>query len=245
MCWDYYADAIADRMEDGMGEPDAVAALGSPVACAAAAAETVPPLPRLSSRLKQRFGSFNLVVTIATFPVWGLVALAVALAVAAVYVLLWSVVVALWCFVGAGFLMGGVCAVAFVQLVSGGAWMAAVWLLGVGLAVAGAVLLAIPLVAWAGRALIGVIRAFGRWLGHFFRRDASTLVAASTPTDALRDVRAPRWSPRLLAVGLALLGLELVAMLGAFTASGFNPAVLPHSVSLWDDNGVLGLYVLY
>lgn len=50
----FYAEAIADRMEDGMSEEEAVAAMGTPGEVAKATLDDLPAVPRAIARTRQR-----------------------------------------------------------------------------------------------------------------------------------------------------------------------------------------------
>ena len=50
---EFYAEAIADRMEDGMGEEEAVAAMGAPGEVAEAALDDLPAVPRAIAKTRR------------------------------------------------------------------------------------------------------------------------------------------------------------------------------------------------
>ena len=50
---EFYAEAIADRMEDGMTEAEAVAAMGTPGEVAEATLDELPAVPRAIARTKR------------------------------------------------------------------------------------------------------------------------------------------------------------------------------------------------
>lgn len=50
----FYAEAIADRMEDGMSEEEAVAAMGAPGEVAKATLDDLPAVPRAIARTRRR-----------------------------------------------------------------------------------------------------------------------------------------------------------------------------------------------
>ena len=51
---EFYAEAIADRMEDGMTEAEAVAAMGTPGEVAEATLDELPAVPRAIARTKRK-----------------------------------------------------------------------------------------------------------------------------------------------------------------------------------------------
>lgn len=66
----FYAEAIADRMEDGMSEEEAVAAMGTPGEVAEATLDDLPAVPRAIARTRQRSTALLWVLTIVGSPVW-------------------------------------------------------------------------------------------------------------------------------------------------------------------------------
>ncbi len=108
---DYYAEIIDDRMEEGIPEAEAVASLGSVVA----AAEQIlldMPLPKLVKarvKPKRKLRAWEIVLIAVGSPVWFPILLSLAVVVAAVYIVLWTVAVSLYAAdigVGAGLAAG-------------------------------------------------------------------------------------------------------------------------------------------
>lgn len=94
---DYYEEMIADRMEDGLTEEEAVAALGRPADIAAQILGEVPPKPA------RRFPIWAIVLIVLGSPLWlslflavAAVLVAVIAVVAAVYISLWAAIVAFY-----------------------------------------------------------------------------------------------------------------------------------------------------
>jgi uncharacterized membrane protein len=108
---DYYAEMIDDRMEEGISEAAAVAALGT-VASVAEQILLDMPLPKLVKarvRPKRRLRTWEIVLIAAGFPIWLPILLALAAVVLSVYIVLWTVVASLYAAdiaIGAGFLAG-------------------------------------------------------------------------------------------------------------------------------------------
>ena len=97
----FYEEMIADRMEDGMREEDAVAALGPVDAIAAQIIAELPPVPKAMAKASTGSRALNVVLLAALSPVWVPLALALALAVAGVYLCIWLCIAALWLTVAA------------------------------------------------------------------------------------------------------------------------------------------------
>ena len=94
---DYYAEMIDDRIEDGLSEEAAVAAMGSAADIAAQILDEATPKPA------KKFPIWAIVLIVLGSPLWlslllaaAAVVLAVIFAIAAVYIALWSVLAAFY-----------------------------------------------------------------------------------------------------------------------------------------------------
>ena len=67
---EFYAEAIADRMEDGMTEAEAVAAMGTPGEVAEATLNELPAVPRAIARTKRKSTALLWALAIVGSPVW-------------------------------------------------------------------------------------------------------------------------------------------------------------------------------
>ena len=92
----FYAEAIADRMEDGMGEEEAVTAMGAPGEVAEAVLDDLPAVPRAIARTRRRSTTLLWVLTIVGSPVWVPLLLAFAAVAVAVYVCIWILALCVW-----------------------------------------------------------------------------------------------------------------------------------------------------
>lgn len=95
---DYYSEMIDDRMEDGLSEEEAVAALG-PVGeiCSQILAET--PLSRLvkeAVRPKRKFRVWEIILLVLGSPVWVPLMAAALIVVVTVYLSIWAVLLSLY-----------------------------------------------------------------------------------------------------------------------------------------------------
>lgn len=93
---EFYAEAIADRMEDGMGEEEAVAAMGAPGEVAEAVLDDLPAVPRAIARTRRRSTTLLWVLTIVGSPVWVPLLLAFAAVAVTVYVCIWILALCVW-----------------------------------------------------------------------------------------------------------------------------------------------------
>ena len=111
----FYAEMIDDRVEDGLSEEEAVAAIGSADAIVAQIIADTPIAKLVKHKIVPRRLSTLAVVLIAFgFPIWFSLLIAAVAVVFSLYVTLWAVVVSLWsvfvALVGSAFgcLVGGV-----------------------------------------------------------------------------------------------------------------------------------------
>lgn len=88
---DFYEEMISDRIEDGVSEADAVAALGNP---ADVAAQILADVPRKPAR---RFPIWAIVLIVLGAPLWISLLLAAAAVVLAILISILAVYIALWC----------------------------------------------------------------------------------------------------------------------------------------------------
>ena len=84
----FYAEAIADRMEDGMTEEEAVAAMGAPGQVAESTLDELPAVPRAIAKTRRKSNVLLWVLAIAGSPVWVPLLAAFAIVALAVYVCL-------------------------------------------------------------------------------------------------------------------------------------------------------------
>lgn len=92
----FYAEAIADRMEDGMGEEEAVAAMGTPGEAAEATLDELPAVPRAIARTRRRSTALLWVLAIVGSPVWVPLLVAFAAVSVTVYVCIWVLALCVW-----------------------------------------------------------------------------------------------------------------------------------------------------
>ena len=112
----FYAEAIADRMEDGMSEEEAVAAMGTPGEVAEATLDDLPAVPRAIARTRRRSTTLLWVLTIVGSPVWVPLLAAFAAVAVTVYICIWLLALCVWIVAAA---LGGVGVVELLFAVSG------------------------------------------------------------------------------------------------------------------------------
>ena len=94
----YYAELIEDRMEDGLGEAEAVAQLPAPEAAAEEILLSQPLAKVVAARVrpKRKLGAWEIVLLVLGSPVWLPLLLTFAVLVLTVYLLVWVAALVLW-----------------------------------------------------------------------------------------------------------------------------------------------------
>ncbi|MBQ3488162.1 MAG: DUF1700 domain-containing protein [Clostridia bacterium] len=113
---DYYGELIADSMEDGLTEEEAVARLGSLDEIVASVVKDTPLTQIVQTRVqegkKKGISGWVILLLVLGAPVWLPVLIAVLAVLFALFIALWAVVIALWAVVAAVILTGLVALVA-------------------------------------------------------------------------------------------------------------------------------------
>ena len=150
---DYYEEMIDDRMEDGMSEEEAVAAVGHPDDVFRAILASLPQFPASAERRmepvpqpvpptrEKKSSPWKTVLLIVSSPVWVPLLIAAAAVLFSLYVVLFSVVVALWGVFVSLAASGAVLIASSVPLFIGEGMPAGMASLGLGLASAGLAIL--------------------------------------------------------------------------------------------------------
>lgn len=140
---DYYSEMIDDRMEDGLSEEEAVAAMG-PVGeiCSQILAET--PLSRLvkeAVRPKRKLRAWEIILLVLGSPVWVPLVAATVIVVASVYLSVWAVLLSLYAADLAGAVAGLAGVVTMFRMLSIGQIAEGILFLGGGLVCIGLAIL--------------------------------------------------------------------------------------------------------
>ena len=99
---DYYSEMIDDRMEDGLSEEEAVAAIGDLDEIVQQILSETPRLPaevkkeEEQKKQKRKVSWWEMLLLVLGFPVWGSLLIAVSAVIFSVWISLWSVVIALY-----------------------------------------------------------------------------------------------------------------------------------------------------
>lgn len=131
----FYSEMIDDRMEEGLSEEEAVAAVGAVDRVAAQILEETPPEKKKAP--KRKLKAWEITLLVLGSPVWVPLLIAAAAIAFSVYVSVWSVIVSLWAVFGsliacaAGVILGGI------VLAVTGSGITGVALIGAGIVCAG------------------------------------------------------------------------------------------------------------
>lgn len=93
---EFYAEVIADRMEDGMTEAEAVATMGTLGEVAEATLDELPAVPRAIARTKRKSTALLWALAIVGSPVWIPLLLAFVAVAATVYICIWVLALCVW-----------------------------------------------------------------------------------------------------------------------------------------------------
>lgn len=95
---DFYAEMIDDRMEDGISEKEAVAAIGSVEEIVLQIVDEYPIGKLVKQRIKpkRRLNAWEIVLLALGSPIWLSLLIAFVAIVLSLYAVLWSVIVAFW-----------------------------------------------------------------------------------------------------------------------------------------------------
>lgn len=110
----FYSEMIEDRMEDGIAEEEAVAAVGSLDDIAAQITADIPLVKIVKEKIKskRRMKAWNVILLAVGSPIWVSLLIAAVAVVFSLYVSLWAVVISFWA-AFASFIVGCVGALTF------------------------------------------------------------------------------------------------------------------------------------
>lgn len=237
----FYAEAIADRMEDGMSEEEAVAAMGAPGEVAEATLDDLPAVPRAIARTRRRSTALLWVLAIVGSPVWAPLLLAFAAVAVSIYFCIWVLALCIWLLVPA---LGavGVTALAFTTVgVKLGLIPYAIAMLGCGVALLGGALLA-GAGAWAASRQIARLSALWarKAVSPFWKpRDGGRGAGRGAGAAHLAGVMTSAKKIYLAVAGGLVAAGVVIAGIG-FIASGFDPAVFSTRLDSRSGEIVLG-----
>ena len=159
---DFYSEMIDDRVEDGLSEEEAVAALGSVENIKTQILKDIPITKIIKEKVKPKrsFRGWEIAVIILGFPLWFPLLISVAAVIFSVYVTLWSVIVVLYS-VDLAFFAGAIAGVlGSIPIMLTGNIPAVLLVLGGGLVCAGFGILWIFVCVGATKAIVWLTKVF-------------------------------------------------------------------------------------
>ena len=138
-CLTFYCEMLDDRIEEGLTEEEAVAAVGDIGEIIGQTVSDVPFVKIAKERIKpkRRLKAWEIVLLALGSPIWFSLGLAAAAAVFSIYIALWAVVAAFWAVFGA-FVIGAVGSVPMcIFFLSGGENASGLAILSAGMILAG------------------------------------------------------------------------------------------------------------
>lgn len=135
----FYVEMIDDRMEEGVSEEEAVAAIGSVDEIAAQIIAEIPLAKLVKEKIKpkKRLRAWEIVLIVVGSPLWLPLLIAVLAVLLAFYIALWAVVISLWAVFASliGGMIGGVAS--GIVFAAGGNGAAGIAMIGAGILLAG------------------------------------------------------------------------------------------------------------
>lgn len=181
----FYAEMIDDRMEDGMSEQDAVAALGPVQEIATHIITEMPPIPKAIAKADTGSRTLNIVLLAVFSPFWVPIALTLAITAFAIYLSIWLVILSLWLTIIALILCAPLGIAALIWCTFTGFPLSGLWIFGTGMTVAGIGLFAFLGMSEINKSLVQLTRSFSAWLKGLFTRKGAA--PARMPSDTTFD----------------------------------------------------------
>ncbi len=172
---DYYTEMIDDRMEDGLSEEEAVAAVGTPGEIAGEILGEMPLAKLVKARVKpkRRMVAWEIVLLVLGSPIWLSLLIALLAVVFSLYISFWAVIVSLWATVlalGAAALAG---VLGLFTATAGGHVWTGIALLGAGVFLAGLTIFAYYGCLYATKGICFLSKRTFRFVkGCFIRKEA-------------------------------------------------------------------------
>ncbi len=168
---EFYSELIADRMEDGLSEQEAVAGIGTPEEIAAKIIEETPlnTLVRERVRSRRKLRAWEIIALVIGSPLWIAALIVLLTLVAVAYIVLWVLVLVVY-IVGIVFALTGVACipVGVLQLLSGDPLEQVLLIIGAGLVAIGCAILWFFVCKWATIGAARLSRGIARGIKRLF-----------------------------------------------------------------------------
>ncbi len=169
---EYYEEMIDDRIEDGMPEEEAVAAMGSigDILNTVAADAPLPTLVKARVKPRRPLRAWEVVLLILGSPLWLTFLLAALCLVLAGYAVLWALIITLWAVAAALLVCGGAMIVPTVVYAVQGNLPAVIFAIGCGAVLCGVGLLLGVAARFTTKGCAALMRVTGRGIKRLFVR---------------------------------------------------------------------------
>ncbi|WP_373483341.1 DUF1700 domain-containing protein [Acetobacterium sp.] len=163
----FYSEMIDDRIEDGMSEEDAVAAIGDIDTIVQNTLLELPLPTLMKAKIQPKTGLklWEIVLIVLGFPLWFPLLAAFFVVILAVYVSVWAIIISLYASVAA-FVISGVAGI--ISLLFAQSFFAGLFIFGLSLICIGIGVLAFFGVTKLSIWLISLTRRFLRWVKSLF-----------------------------------------------------------------------------
>lgn len=172
---DNYSEIIDDRMEEGLTEAEAVAALGSVDDIAARILSETPHAPPAPAAPRKRsIEAWQIILLVISSPIWGALLIGASAVIFSLLCALWSIVIALFSVAVAVTASALGCLVAGIILLCVGHSAPGALCLGIGLICAGLTILCFLAFAAIAKGVIAACKALFRFIRSLFRKKEVT-----------------------------------------------------------------------
>lgn len=166
----FYNEMIEDRMEEGLSEEEAVAAIGSVDEIAAQIAADIPFAKIAKEKIKsqRRLNTWEIVLLVLGSPVWMSLLLGAFVVIFSLYISLWSVIVSLWAVFGSLVVcaFGGI--TAGVGFALGGNALTGIAVIGAGMISAGLAIFLFCGCRAATKGIVPLTKKIVKWPKNYF-----------------------------------------------------------------------------
>ena len=166
----FYGEMIDDRMEEGLSEAEAVAAVGDIDSIVSQTVEDTPLAKIVKHRMstKRKMRVWEIVLIVLGAPLWLALIVAASAVLIAMYAVIFSLIITLWAVEASLFISGLGCIAAAVLLFFNGHGLGGVATLGVGLALVGVSILLFFVCVIASKGLFRLTRLMVRGIKSLF-----------------------------------------------------------------------------
>ncbi len=168
----FYSEMIDDRMEEGLSEEDAVAAIGridELLSQIIANASTVKP-EKVKAIVRRKLKAWEIVLLVLGSPIWFSLSVSAASVIVSLYVSLWAIIISLWAVAASLAACGIACAAAGVGYAANGNAPSGIAMIGGGLICVGLSIFMFYGCHWTSKWFIMLTKKFAVWIKKCFTK---------------------------------------------------------------------------